>query len=759
MSTVRKKGFPVGDYTPYGYLHTPTHTFLHPSGLLRSVAPLGFGWYKNGLPWYSALRLTNTNSYLLLLRPAVQIGGKLFAGEADFDAHQVKRCSAYHSANLFSYDFTADGVRTSLLYFSGDEKLLFLETSFTNETDRKAAVRYDCTVNYGMNHSPWWGSDAVTARTADDRIVAKILAYGDVAVLQGDRTPSGTAVFTDEAELKAFRLGQKAGRRVAGLPLPQSVFGSLLYSFDLQPGETATVTCVLARDVRENPAAELALQALKTVGERKARLLKEDDAFYSGTPLLRGDFPDTWKRGLVYDFETLRMNIADPVGIYKHHWDTMQPMAPRVVVAETAIDMRTLQYASPEMAKEVFEGLFADAPEVFVPCTREDGSVNMIGMDGTECGTAPLWGTPLDAVREVYENTGDKAWLARMYPMLKEYLNWYSAHRTDAEGWYHCNNSWESGQDGSVRFTAGMSREDGPVESANAEFVRTADLEAAMAQAAFIMADFARILGNGDVSEWTELAERGKARVLSMFVNGWFRDFDSRNGRPFLNTGYYDIMLSMPFALGLFTEEQSREAEAVFEQFRREAVEPLMASPTAISDNGYSLKWPPIMMTLTEALVKSGRQKLAAMLVAATANAAYARNDRRYTVPMTEAIAGVPDQLNVMIPGVAMETLAANPASAYTENYGWGALLPSLIIRSLLGIRTDLDGTVTVCSCLPENLSGRHFSVENLVIRGKALNFTFDRIAGEQVTVTVTFADGTQITQTLASGKKMSFSV
>ena len=67
--------------TPYGYLHTPKHTFLHPTGVLRTVAPLGMGWFRTGLPWYGFSQLTNYNAYLMLLDCSVSINGRLFAEE------------------------------------------------------------------------------------------------------------------------------------------------------------------------------------------------------------------------------------------------------------------------------------------------------------------------------------------------------------------------------------------------------------------------------------------------------------------------------------------------------------------------------------------------------------------------------------------------------------------------------------------------------------------------------------------------------
>ncbi|MBZ5565285.1 MAG: hypothetical protein LAP13_23050, partial [Acidobacteriia bacterium] len=39
-------GFPAGSYTPFGYLDNPYHSWeLHQSGVVRSVPPVGMGWY------------------------------------------------------------------------------------------------------------------------------------------------------------------------------------------------------------------------------------------------------------------------------------------------------------------------------------------------------------------------------------------------------------------------------------------------------------------------------------------------------------------------------------------------------------------------------------------------------------------------------------------------------------------------------------------------------------------------------------------
>src|SRR5690606_37171157 len=83
---------------------------------------------------------------------------------------------------------------------------------------------------------------------------------------------------------------------------------------------------------------------------------------------------------------------------------------------------------------------------------REDGSYNMIAIDGQGCGTAPEWCYPLWCAEQVWRRTRVDAFLQAIYPYARDYVNWWAVNRTDADGWpiYHC--SWESGQDCNPRF-------------------------------------------------------------------------------------------------------------------------------------------------------------------------------------------------------------------------------------------------------------------------------------------------------------------
>jgi len=47
-----RRKFPADDYVPFGYLDNPSHSAVfNRSGILRSVPPLGFGYWARRLPW------------------------------------------------------------------------------------------------------------------------------------------------------------------------------------------------------------------------------------------------------------------------------------------------------------------------------------------------------------------------------------------------------------------------------------------------------------------------------------------------------------------------------------------------------------------------------------------------------------------------------------------------------------------------------------------------------------------------------------
>ncbi|MGI6726854.1 MAG: MGH1-like glycoside hydrolase domain-containing protein [Christensenellales bacterium] len=703
------RSFPMDDYTPYGFLHTPWHTGLNPVGLVRSVPPLGFAFWTGGLSGYGMNKLRNINNYVCMALPSLRIDGLLLAERDDFDRAGIALVSRYHSSRIMSYDFIACGVRCSLSWFLIDQDALALRASFIFDGKAKD-VQFDVQLRYGMNGATWWGSDAATARVVEGEIVSKILAYGDVFCMKGNQKPQDAVIARSEEDIRSWQQGLLS---LNGSPLstrlPAPVSGMLRFELQEVEGDEQILSLVLARGVHEKAArlkASLALDVSESTFRQK---LDEDAAFYQGAPLLTGDWPAHWRRGWVMDYETLRMNIFNPRGIYRRLWDGMQALNPRVVMGETSIDMLTLSHADIDTALEVMEGLFVDAPDIHVPCSREDGSVNMIGEDGSECATAPIWGMPMRAIRILLARSGNLQWINRLYPFLSDCISWWKHNRTDTQGWYHCNNSWESGQDGSIRFVTEDNRGKGIKEAANATSVRTADLEAAMASAMEDMAFFADLLGKmEDKAAWAEEAAKGRKRVESMFVDGCFRDFDARSGKPIITPHHHDIMLTMPVALGMALPWQKENMRWLFELFEQR-MEAREFGP------GYAPYWPPLLQALVEALHEMGDQAAAVHAIDLILDQAWLRNDRRLHTPGPQ-MPGLPEKYCMRIPGVALENLSADLDQAGCENYGWGCIGPLLVIENLLGLRPEdaLGHSFSLRPLLPDTFKDGSYFVSNL---------------------------------------------
>lgn len=95
--------YPPGDYTPFGYLDNPYHTWnLHRSGVIRSVNGIGFGFYYPAGPG-GYFDYARNNVYRAVLRLGFVIGGKRFWSPADFASGQLS--ASRHSKNLFTYEF------------------------------------------------------------------------------------------------------------------------------------------------------------------------------------------------------------------------------------------------------------------------------------------------------------------------------------------------------------------------------------------------------------------------------------------------------------------------------------------------------------------------------------------------------------------------------------------------------------------------------------------------------------------------------
>ena len=722
------KSFPASDYTPHGYIDNPHHSMLHRSGVVRSVPPLGFGYWRTAFEGsYGGGPRADVN-YLSLLLMGVGVGEATFLAPEDFEAHGARLVSRYHTKHMLSYDWAFEGLTFRLQFALPREDSLACLVEVAGSTGSPRTVLLHATHVYGLWDCPYWGSDGVAARYVGpaDATVSKVWACGHAFALGAERPSDAHKATADEAQwLDWLRRGDLASLPGGSVVGPGPLRAVQSYRLTVPARGRAEVLVVLSRGTNEARALEELREGLRTFRPRVRRQLADDDAFWSQAPMLEGDWPAEWKHGWVYDFETLRMNVRPPAGIYKHPWDAMQIHSPRAVLGEASLDSMALSYADPALAQDVLLGTFADAPAPNVPCSREDGSMNMIAADGSECGTYPAWGLPFHVIQSIHARTGDDGWVRAIYPHLKAFIEWWLEHRTDADGWLHCKCSWEA-QDGSKRFLIPAGGHEGSVS----EHVRTVDAEAAMAEAMGIMARFAAIARRpGDAARWRHLAEDRTARVRSMFADGWFRDVDARTGRPILLPDYYDVMMLVPVACGVATAEQVSGVRPKLQYFRNRPE--------------YWLEWPSFVFPLSEAAWNADLRVLLAEVLADIADRVYARSDRQ-TVRVPASCAGKPFAYRV--PGQAGEYWPIDPEPAYGggECYGWGATLPMELIRNVVGFREQTAGPpdeLLLAPSLPERLlrAGGTYGIRNLHYRGLTFRVAYRVAEAGGLAVTLGF--------------------
>ncbi len=695
-------GFPSADYTPHGYLDNPAHCrVLNMSGVIRSYPAIGMGW------WYPTGRFDDGDNagteYVSLLRLGFRIGDLTLVTPEDFASAGVDLVSRYHSKNVMSFDFEAAGIRISARYVLLHEHFLGCVVTVENLTDSAAGVTAFPSHTYKTVVRRWWGADGLAGYYVPekDTVVQTGWAYADVFAMRADIPSSAHDFAYSEAEWAGKCAEGLAGAKGGSVRRRDPLYGMLAYAMEVPANGSASLTIGLARGVNRDWTLRTLDEGLPRVAGVLEERYTEDDRFYSACPILTGDWPDHWKHGWVYDWETQRMCSRPPVGIYKHRWDAMLIHEPRVVLGETGIDSMCLSYADPELAKEELYGVFADSPGPQVPCSREDGSMNMIAADGSECGTAPSWCFPFHVIHSVYCRYPDNEWLAKIYPYLVAYIEWWFANRTDSEGWFHCKCSWESGQDGSKRF---LIQGDSPGNVS--DYVRTVDVEASVAEAVRNLATYARILGlNDDEERWRELAAYRTERTREMFLDGWFRDVDVRTGEPIILPDYYDIMMLAPVTCGVATDEQTRAIAPMMEYF--------------VSHPRFWLDWPSFVFPFTEAAWNAGRHQLISDALFTVADRVYSRLDVRDVVWLDR------ETMHNRIPGVSYEFWPCDDRipGGGSENYGWGATMPINIIRGIFGFHESSDPGVSgfvLTPTIPTALltPGRSYGITRLRYRG-----------------------------------------
>lgn len=697
---------PHDDFTPHGYLDNPYHSWkLNPSGVLRSLPPLGMGWHVPNLGSY----VNNQFQYTAHLTVGLKINDLVLITPEDFLLHRCTIISSTHTKNRFTYtcQIAQYDLTLNVSFFLVQEHALGCVIELTSKLDYPLAVT--CYLIHAHTHNPhtsrlWEHGWYALSKREEGYAMLGLASEGDVFT-HGGYAADGTPLAWGEPGFCTNLTEVGAWANGARVPMPNITqrdagsgwqFRVLALPCDVTLGDKTSgslrLNTVLARGVSQDQSRAIWADSLEKIARAEAGHRQDDEAFWQSAPQLSGDWPASWRRGLVYDLETLRMVMRPSAGVVGGTFDGMQIQAPRLVLAEAAMDALFLSYADPELANEVLLTHFEATPRANLPCMREDGSYNMVADDGQICGTAPEWGYPLWVCDQLWLRTGNLAWLKRIYPGAAAFLRWWLEQRRDAEGWLTYACSWESGQDVSSRF--------GPQQTGGTiiQHVRPVDLQASMAQGASILAHWAELLSPAHTDEvipnpypaeiafWNEVASEFTVKTRLMWQDSWFRDYDSVAG---VWSSERDAMHLAPIfcgAAGWGHVEQLRST---------------LAEPPRHSSQWAPLSWPPVVMTLIGATAAAQMPQEAAELAYRFINASYRSTDSREL----DEYGG--------LPGVTREyrrTITKGKwgeidyANAGIEGYGWGALSVHLLLRHILGLHAlDVD-SITLAPALPKAL-------------------------------------------------------
>ncbi|HTU34184.1 MAG TPA: hypothetical protein VMF66_10320, partial [Candidatus Acidoferrum sp.] len=324
------------------------------------------------------------------------------------------------------------------------------------------------------------------------------------------------------------------------------------------------------------------------------------------------------------------------------------------------------------------------------------------------------WCYPFYCAQSIYRRTGDRVWLAAVYPKLADLLRWTIANRSDKDGFIFAKCSWESGMDASRRFQINE-----PTGGEVTEFIRLVELQSATAQATAVLVEFARALGKTkDEVGWGHARDRYVVKTQKLW-NGsdWFNDFDTRTMKP-ITTVPRDAGQVGPIFCGMASLEQTRAMIPTLRKFYED-------SRDGKAGEDDPMLWPSLMLPYIESLWTAQESELLADVVHLIAERIYTSMDRRTIAPgMGEH--GSP----VGWPGVSCEMWGHEGARG-GEGYGWGATMPAHIIRNLLGVRETAEANVlSLRPNLPRKfmIPRRTYGLKNLTLctRSFALQYTVE---------------------------------
>ena len=703
MADRQPLAFPEDDYTPHGYLQNRYDAGpwwgLSAGGPLRSLPACGLEWHRSAAE----------RGGLLV---GVEVDGEVLLRPADFAARGVELVSRRHTKNLLSFDFAYKGLRVELTFLLAERDAIACRARLSGRADQARLLAVALAAK---------GPGRFAGGVRTHASIGVAAADGPWYVVCGEGLAAASGFPPRLEDLPAAWEAGPAPSEAAYdyyLEAP-TVYGVAAFPADLA-GDGAELWLAAGRGATPGEALTAARSGLAAAPSALARLRAEDDAFWSRAPRLTGDWPAHWRRGWVYDLETTRMMVYPPAGVFPGPWPSWMAYRPRVVLAENALDMLRLACADPETAWDALETVFqtpgrtwsADPDELAnVPCAIANGVYNMIASDGSICGTSPAWCLPFLNVQLLYFSHPDRERLARLYPRLAAYLDWWLRHRTDPQGWFVYKCTWESGEDNTPRLD--------PLATGHhdiAEFIRPVELQAAVAHSARVLVRLGRELGlpAAERQRWQAVYEEYRDRTRQLWDPrlGRFRDVERATGRFAETAAPYWGRPVEPNALQLIPL-----LDEIATPEQREA----LAARLVDFDAPPWVLWPSWSYVAAEAARAVGRRAFAAKFSYGIVERVYRQNDRR---SLAEHAVPLPGEAREYWPLDLKDWGAVWPAH---EAYGWGANTLTHVLRYLVGFgpgESTERFEFELAPALPEELlaPGLVYGLAGLRYRGRRVD-------------------------------------
>lgn len=226
----------------------------------------------------------------------------------------------------------------------------------------------------------------------------------------------------------------------------------------------------------------------------KGVLQAKPELFVSGhTELAPG-----WEAGFESVYETLFSNLHLPRPPFKTRYAYPSPMFKGVYLWDTAFTAQVWKPWDVATAQEITISVLDHAEQGRLP-----HFVSLYG--GSDLTQPPVMAW---SVWELYSWSGDREYLARAYPALKDYNRWLYENRRLGCGLFFWKEPYESGIDNSPRFG---SRDESEV--ADMPKLAAVDLCSYLVLQNEVLAEMARVLGNPDDAAEFE-KKRGELRAL-----------------------------------------------------------------------------------------------------------------------------------------------------------------------------------------------------------------------------------------------------